>query len=439
MAMVDEPHITGDDYGSNGCLREGAGESLLGDFHRSCPNLRGALMLDLAAVQESIREQKADGWLLYDFRGLNILARRVLGINGDSMLTRRWFYYIPARGEPHKLVHRIEGHALDGIPGSQQVYLRWQELEAGVRMLLAGARTVAMEYVPRNANPYVSRVDAGTVELVRSFGVEVVPSGDLVQRFEACWSDDQWAMHQEAACHTRSAYDVAFRFIAERVRRKESVRETQVQKRILDHFAEHKMVTDHPPICAVGPHSGDPHYAPAPATDAPIREGDFVLIDLWAKLDRPGAVYSDLTWTCFVGSDVPARYREIFEIVARGRDAAIRRVQDAFARKDPLQGWQVDQAARDVIESAGYGDYFCHRTGHSIGQETHGNGANMDNLETREERRVLPRTCFSVEPGIYLPEFGVRSEVNVFIDGQERVHVTGGTPQTDVVALFKGF
>jgi Xaa-Pro aminopeptidase len=253
--------------------------------------------------------------------------------------------------------------------------------------------------------------------------------------FEACWDDDQWAMHLEAARHTRSAFDVAFGFIAERVRQDGSVRETEVQQRILDHFTQHGLVADHLPICAVGPHSGDPHYEPGPAADGTIRAGDFVLIDLWGKVNRPRAVYSDLTWTGFVGKDVPALYENIFRIVAAARDAAIARVREAFQKRRPLQGCEVDQAARDVIEQAGYGSYFCHRTGHSIGQEVHGNGANMDNLETREQRRVLPRTCFSIEPGIYLPEFGVRSEVNVFVDAQANVHVTGGTPQTHVLPL----
>ena len=393
-------------------------------------------MFDLAPLQTAVRQAGLDGWLLYDFRGLNVLARRVLAIPGDAILTRRWFYLIPAEGEPRKLVHRIEPHALDHLPGKAQSYLRWQELEAGVGDLVAGRRRVAMEYVPRNANPYVSRVDAGTVELVRSFGAEVVPSGDLVQQFEASWDDEQWAMHREAEKHTVSAYDVAFGFIAERVRGGGSVRETEVQQRILDHFAAHGLVTDHPPIVGVGPHSGDPHYAPGPGSDTAIREGEFVLIDLWAKLDRPRAVYSDLTRTAFVGREVPARYEEVFQVVRRARDAAIDRVRGAYAAGRPLCGWEVDQAARDVIEAAGYGPYFCHRTGHSIGQETHGNGANMDNLETHEERRVLPRTCFSVEPGIYLPEFGVRSEVNVFIDAGGRVHVTGGPPQEHVPALL---
>jgi Xaa-Pro aminopeptidase len=393
-------------------------------------------MFDLHAIQAAIQQLGFDGWLLYDFRGLNVLARRVLGISNDAILSRRWFYFIPAQGEPRKLVHRIEPHALDGLPGPAQPYLRWQELEAGVASLVTGARRVAMEYVPRNANPYVSRVDAGTVELVRACGPEVVPSGDLVQLFEACWDDDQWAMHQEAARHTRSAFDGAFAFIADQVRSRGAVRETEVQQWILGHFTAHSLVTDHPPICAVGPHSGDPHYAPGPGSDAPIREDDFVLIDLWAKLDRPRAVYSDLTWTAFVGKEVPRRYEDIFQVVARARDAAIAKVRDAFQNRVVLQGWEVDRAARAVIDQVGYGKDFYHRTGHSIGQETHGNGANMDDLETHEERRVLPRTCFSIEPGIYLPEFGVRSEVNVFIDGRSNVHVTGGTPQTCVVALL---
>jgi Xaa-Pro dipeptidase len=393
-------------------------------------------MLDLPAVQNAIRQLGFDGWLLYDFRGLNMLAQRIVGLGPDSHLSRRWFYFIPARGEPKKLVHKIEPRALAKLPGPEQLYLRWQELEAGVGSLVQGSKRVAMEYVPRNANPYVSRVDAGTIELVKSFGVEVLPSGDLIQIFEACWDDDQWAMHLEAAKHTRSAYDVAFAFVAERVRQKGSVLESEVQQRILDHFKSHGCITDHAPICGVNAHSGDPHYSTSPATDTPIREGDFLLVDLWAKLDKPRAVYSDLTRTCFVGKEVPQKYTQIFNIVAAARDAAIQRVRDAFKKGETLQGWQVDQACRDVIDKAGYGQFFCHRTGHSIGQEVHGNGANMDGLETREERRVLPRTCFSVEPGIYLPEFGVRSEVNVFVDAMNGVHVTGGEPQTEVTAVM---
>jgi Xaa-Pro aminopeptidase len=392
-------------------------------------------MFDVAAIQSALQELKVDGWLLYDFRGLNLLARRVVHLPPDKFLSRRWFYFVPARGEPRKLVHRIEPHALDHCPGPATPYLRWQQLEAGVRDVVAGVKTVAMEYVPRNANPYVSRVDAGTIELVRSFGVDIVPSGDLIQMFEACWDDDQWTMHQAAAKLTRTAYDVVWAFIAQRVKRDGSVRETEVQQRIMQHFRDNGLVTDHSPIVGAGPHSGDPHFEPSATDDTPIRAGEFVLVDLWAKLDRPRSVMSDLTRVAYVGPSVPEKYTKVFKIVAAARDAAIQRVRDAFAKGEKLQGWQVDQACRDVIERAGYGDYFIHRTGHSIGEETHGNGANMDNLETHEERRVLPRTCFSVEPGIYLPEFGVRSEVNVFVDKHGQVYVTGGEPQTEVTCI----
>ncbi len=396
-------------------------------------------MFDLSAVQSALQEEKADGWLLYDFRGLNMLARRIVQLPEGQMLSRRWFYYIPAKGEPRKLCHKIEPHALDHLPGTCQTYLRWQELEGGVADLLRGAKRVAMEYMPRNANPYISRVDAGTIELVRAEGVTPIPSGDLIQRFEACWDEDQWAMHLEAAKHTRGAFDAAFGFIAANVRSRGSVLETEVQQCIMDYFKAHDLVTDHPPIVGVGPHSGDPHYSPEPKTDTPIKTGDFVLVDLWAKMNRPRSVISDLTRVGFVGTEVPEKYEKIFQIVMRARDAAIACVREAFSSGKPLLGWQVDRACRDVIDKAGYGPQFCHRTGHSIGQETHGNGANMDDLETHELRRVLPRTCFSVEPGIYLPEFGVRSEVDVFVDAAGKVHVTGGEPQTCVLPILKAF
>jgi Xaa-Pro aminopeptidase len=390
-------------------------------------------VFDLGAVQTAVRDAGLDGWLLYDFRGLNVLAARVAG-TAEGHRTRRWFYFVPADGKPKKLVHRIESSSLDHLPGDDKnVYLKWQELEAGVGRLLAGAKRVAMEYSERNGNPYVSRVDAGTVELVRSFGVEVVSSGDLIQRFEATWDDDQWAMHREAAKHTDAAYGVAWAFIAEEVRQQGYATETAVQARIMKHFTDTGMVTDHPPIVGEGPHSADPHFAPSAETDRRIAPGSFVLIDLWAKLDRPRAVYSDLTRVGYVGDDLPAKVNEVFHVVAAARDAAIARVKRAFPSGEPLRGWEVDGAARDVIERAGYGPYFVHRTGHNIGQETHGNGAHMDGLETREDRRVMRRTCFSVEPGVYLPgEFGVRSEVNVYVDQDGAVHVTGGPLQTEV-------
>ncbi len=393
-------------------------------------------MFDLQAIQSALRDFGFEGWLLHDFRGGNVLARRVLGLDQQEITSRRFYYCIPADGPPRKLTHRIESGVLDHLPGDKTIYLRWQELEAGLAKLLDGMRRVAMEYSPRNAIPYISRTDAGTMELVRELGVEPQPSGDLIQLFEATWDDEQWAMHQEASRHTDAAFGLAWWFIAERVRAGERPRETEVQQLILDHFAQHNLITDHPPIVGVGPHSGDPHYAPGAEHDTAMGEGDFVLIDLWAKLDRPRSVYSDLTRVGFIGRSAPQEYDAVFQIVAAARDAAIATVRAAFADDRALHGWQVDQAARDVIEQAGYGDRFVHRTGHSIGQETHGNGANMDNLETHEERRVMRRTCFSIEPGIYLPEFGVRSEVDVFVDADGQVHVTGGELQRSVVAIL---
>jgi Xaa-Pro dipeptidase len=393
-------------------------------------------MIDVEAIQAAIREFGCDGWLLCDFRGSNVLAQRVLGLAPSDVGSRRYFYAIPARGEPRRLVHRIEQAALDHVPGSKTVYLRWQELEAGLRQLVDGMKTVAMEYSPQNGIPYISRVDAGTVELIRSFGVNVVSSGDLIQVFEAAWDDEQERSHFDAAVHTDSAYARAWKFIANRVREQGAVEEIDVQAEIMQHFAEHEMETYSPPIVAVGPHSGDPHYDTLKGEGTLIREGDFVLVDLWAKLKRPRAVYSDLTRVGFVGKTVPPRYTEIFQIVARARDAAVETVRSAFAAGRAIQGWEVDHAARDVIAAAGYAKQFVHRTGHSIGQEVHGNGANMDDLETHETRRILRRTCFSIEPGIYLPEFGVRLEVDVYIDKTGKVHVTGGDLQSAVVPIL---
>ncbi|HEX3147031.1 MAG TPA: M24 family metallopeptidase [Gemmataceae bacterium] len=391
-------------------------------------------MFDLPAVQAAIRAQGFDGWLLYDFRGSNILAQRVVGLD-EKKLSRRWFYFVPANGEPRKLVHAIEPASLDSLPGKYKtVYRRWQELEAGVGALLAGTKRVAMEYSPRNGNPYIGKIDAGTIEVVRSFGVDVQSSGDLVQQFEATWDDEQEAMHFAAAKVTDAAYGVAWAFIAEKVKAG-GTNELEVQKRIMDHFSEHGCTTYSPPIVGVGPHSGDPHFEPRAEINSTIRPGDFVLIDLWAKLDKPRAVYSDLTRVGYVGMDVPEKYVKVFNIVAAARDAGIECVKRAFTAKRPTSGAEVDDATRAVIEKAGYGDQFTHRTGHNIGQEVHGNGAHIDGLETRDDRRLMPRTCFSIEPGIYLPEFGVRSEIDIYIDGAGTVHVTGGELQTEIVRI----
>ncbi|REJ86574.1 MAG: M24 family metallopeptidase, partial [Planctomycetota bacterium] len=315
-------------------------------------------MFDLAAVQSALTDANLDGWLLYDFRGLNVLATRVLQFPEDSMGSRRWFYWIPATGQPRKLVHRIEDSALDHLPGEKSVYLRWQEFEAGVANLVDGAQRVAMEYSPRNANPYISRIDAGTFELVRSCGVEPVSSGDLIQLFEATWDDAQWEMHLQADRVTDSSFEKAWGFIAERVRADGGVEETAVRDLIMDHFAAHGCETYHPPIVGRGSHSGLPHYETGDGDDTRIREGDFVLIDQWCKLSQPRSVYSDVTRTGFVGESVPEEYTKVFRIVAAARDAGIAVVQEAFAAGREIQGWEVDDAVRKVIDDAGYGQFF---------------------------------------------------------------------------------
>ena len=388
--------------------------------------------MDIHAIQSALGDAQIDGWLLYDFRGLNPLAVRIAEIPEGGHRTRRWFYLIPAQGEPQKLVHGIETAALDHLPGETQTYSRWQELERHLAKMLADMPVVAMEYSPRAANPYISRVDAGTIELVRSFGVDVVSSGDLIQQFEAALSDDQIASHLAAAKLTEEAFRIAWRFIADQIRAHGETNEVAVRDSILQHFENSGLVTDHSPIVAVGSNGGDPHYETGTGRVTTIRQGDFVLVDLWAKQDRPDGVYSDLTRVAVVGDVVPAAIAAVFAIVAEARDAAIQRVRDAFEQGQPLFGWQVDRAARDVIEAAGYGAAFVHRTGHSIGAETHGNGTHMDEFETHDERRLLPRTLFSIEPGIYLPEFGIRSETNLLIDARGAVQITGGELQREV-------
>ncbi|MCK4774086.1 MAG: aminopeptidase P family protein, partial [Candidatus Krumholzibacteria bacterium] len=287
-------------------------------------------------------------------------------------------------------------------------------------------KRVAMEYSPRNAIPYVSKVDGGTIDLVKGAGVEVASSGDLIQFFEATLSDEQWQSHVDTEKLTTQAFDLCWQTIAEGVGAGTPRTETEVQKVILDHFEKHDLIPDHPPIVAVGPHSGDPHFEPTPDRDVPVAEGELVMIDLWARLNKPKAVFSDITRMGYVGSSVPEKYAKIFDIVAAARDAAIDLIRDRFAAGKELRGWEVDDAAREVIEKAGYGQYFVHRTGHSIGEDLHGNGTHMDNLETHDDRLVLPNTLFSIEPGIYTDEFGVRLEVNVFVDGSGGVLVTGG-------------
>jgi Xaa-Pro dipeptidase len=381
-------------------------------------------MPPIPSIQTELRSAGLDGWLFYDFHHRDPIAARVLGLQG-GMGTRRWFYLIPSRGVPRKLVHRIESSALDTLPGRKVTYASLDELTRNLRKMLDGCRQVAMQYSPRNAIPYVSMVDAGTVELVRAQGCKVVSSADLVQRFEACWSAAQYRSHLQAGRAIHQIIRGAFAHAASHARARQSkLTECDLQQWILRGFRAAGVITDEPPIIAVNAHAGDPHYEPRAKGSSRIRAGDLLLLDVWGKMDRPGSVYYDVTWVGYLGREVPAKYAKVFAVVAAARDRAIQFVQESLAAGRAVQGWQVDRAAREVIRRAGYGKYFVHRTGHSIGQEVHGSGANMDSLETHDDRRLLPRTCFSIEPGIYLPAFGVRSEVNVYIDGR-RARVTG--------------
>ena len=370
----------------------------------------------VSEIQQVLCEHGIDGWLFYDFRGSDPLGYRVLLLDPTMHVTRRWYYWIPAEGNPRKLLHRIEPHVLDLLPGVSAEYVSWEQQRQLLGQMLSGSRQIAMQYSPMNAVPYVSRVDAGTMELVRSFGIEVVSSGDLIQLFEARWTDRQLESHQFAAAALRRIVDEAFTHVRESLTQGKGLTEYGLQQFILSRIRDAGMVTSSAPIAAVDEHSADPHYGPPAAGSATISRDNLVLIDLWAKQAISGAVYADITWTAFAGSTVPEKHRAVFDIVRRGRDAALEFVRARIRAGQHPYGYEVDRACRDVIHAAGYGMQFVHRTGHSIGEEVHGNGANIDGLETQDTRRVLPRTCFSIEPGIYLPgEFGVRSELDVYL------------------------
>ncbi len=384
----------------------------------------------LHEIQYALQEETLDGWLFYDFRGSDPLAYRILGLDETELSTRRWYYFIPAEGAPIGLVSSIEPYRLDRLPGPKLPFFTWQQHAERLTELLRNRRRIAMQYSPGNAIPYISRVDAGTIETIRQLGVEVVSSADLVQRFEAVWTQEQWHSHRRAATVVRQTVDAAFGYLSDNA----PVSEYQVQQFILDCFAQHGLTTYYPPVVAINAHSADPHYTPRAEQTALIRPGDFVLIDLWAK--EPDGVYADITWTGFMGKVVPGRYQEIFQLVREARDAALAFVKERVTSGQAFFGHEVDAVSRSVITTAGYGDQFFHRTGHSIGTEVHGNGANMDGVETRDTRRVLPYTCFSVEPGIYLAgDFGVRSEVDVYITKDEAI-VTGDPVQTEVIPIL---
>jgi len=379
--------------------------------------------MDLSAIQSTLRERNIDAWLFYDHHHRDPIAYRVLGLPSELMVTRRWFYLIPSQGDPVKLVHKIEAGHLDSLPGSKRQYSGWQELFDNIKAMLASYRDIAMQYSPNNIVFTISLVDAGTIELLRGLGKNVVSSADLVAQFEATWTDEQIKTHFAARDSVDSIVAEAFKEIGRRVRNGGAT-EHGVQQWFMEAFRRENLLTDDPPIVAANANAGNPHYEPRADHPVPIREGDLVLLDVWGKKNTPAAVYYDVTWMAFVGSSPSARQREVFEVVRDARDAGVKTVSDAIAAGRRIAGWEVDRATRGYIKSKGYGDYFIHRTGHSIGTDVHSNGANMDDLEIHDERQLLPNSCFSIEPGIYLPEFGVRSEVNMLVR-QKSAEVTG--------------
>ena len=397
--------------------------------------------MDLAAIQAALGERGIDAWLFYDHHHHDPLAYKVLGLSPELHVTRRWFYLIPAEGEPRKLNHRVEPLHLSALPGEQRHYGAWTEMWDELRQMLRPHQRVAMQYSPNNQIMYVSLVDGGTLELVRGFGVEVVSSADLIALFEATLSPEQMASHFAARDAMDDIMEACFRWIGERLSSSTmpagspggGTHEFEVQQWLAGAFERAGLVTDDLPIVAVNINSGNPHYSPAQSNSMPIRRGDLVLIDMWAKKKTPDAVYYDITWTGFAGNAPSERVREVFQVVREARDLGIATVQQALASGAKLHGWEVDAAVRGSIELAGLGRHFVHRTGHSIGTEVHGNGANMDNLETRDEREIIPHTLFSIEPGIYLPEFGIRSEIDMLVhDGSAEVT---GRVQKEIVLI----
>ncbi len=393
--------------------------------------------MNLERIQEALRAEMCDGWLFYDFRKSNPIAYQVLELPLDEMYTRRWFYFVPADGAPVALVSAVESHVLHSLPGVHLVFHTWQEMHEHLSSFLPGGGRVAMEYSPMNAIPYIARVDAGTLELVRSFHVNVVSSANLSQRFVAQLSAAQMQNHRDAGRRLIAAKDVLFTQLGSDLQSGVVLDEYQVQQRFVALIEQTGLIVPEPPIVGVNANSGNPHYEPTSLLSSPIRRGDLLLFDFWARFPQDDAIYADYTWVAFAGTrdEIPARQREIFELVRTARDTGIAFIRERIAAGERVEGRQADDVTRAVIARAGYGDYFVHRTGHSITTFEHGNGANLDNFETQDERVLLPNTCCSVEPGIYLPEFGIRSEVNLLILEND-AEVTGVPAQEEIVPLL---
>ena len=407
--------------------------------------------MNLGSVQDYLRQQQVDGWLLYNFRDLNPIAVSVAELAWPG--TRRWFLWIPAQGSPRWLVHAIEGQvAQDAEPqlrGDVLQYVSWQEMADRLRELLGGdpdGMRVLMEYSRNNAIPYISRIDAGIKELIDGLGVEILSSADVAQLALAVLSPEQVAGHRKAAAVCLAAKDAGFDLIAQRLYKNEAVNEYEVQQLIADYFRQHGMEPT-PCIVAVNANAADPHYFPSANVHSPIRRGDVVLIDLWSRrTGDPSACFADCTWTAFCGEKTPESVAGIFDIVRHARDRAVEFIQQRIDAGHPVYGYEVDDACRQVIAEAGFGEYFIHRTGHSLGVAEHYLGVNIDNLETQDRRELLPGLMFTVEPGIYLPDFnfdgspspkglGIRSEINCVMHG-DGVEVTTLPLQTEVRPLL---
>ena len=386
-------------------------------------------MIDIREVQEQLRQANLDGWLLYDFQGLNPIAKKLVGLQA-GMLTRRWYYWIPKQGQPSVLCHRIEQFGFANLNTQVRTFKSWQEMVETLKQMLEGHNTIAMEYSPLCSIPYVSRVDAGTVEAVESLGKKVTSSADLVQYFQSRWSQQQAEMHLEASRLLMSILFETFTLVGDGVQRGNRLTEFAVQQAMMEKFRRGGLTTFSPPIVAVNANSGNPHYEPSEASSEEIRRGDLLLIDLWGKLDKPESVYADYTWVAYLGRTIPEKMLNIWQIVSGARDVGVAFVKANYPSKK-TQGWQVDNVVRAYITDRGFGDFFIHRTGHNIGEDDHGTGANMDSLETKDERHLVANTCFSIEPGIYLPEFGIRSEVNIYLE-DDAVLVTGDPIQKEI-------
>ncbi len=372
------------------------------------------MSLDIGAVQAALAAEGLDAWLLYDFHGSNPVSYRLAGMGGAGHLaTRRWYYLIPRTGEPLALVHAIERHNLDHLPGAKIVYAGREQLQAGLTTLLKGRARVAMEYSPNCAIPYVSRVDAGTIELVRSLGAEVVSSGDLIQQFEARWSDAAIETHRSASEKLYRIKDQAFEEVARRLRDGIPTTEYDIQQKMVGWFRDEGMVADSAPCVSAQENAGNPHYLATAAEHRIIHKDELVLLDLWGKLNQPASVYADITWIGFTGPNVPEKMVKAFAAICGARDAAVDTIQEGARAGREVRGFEADKAARKVMIDAGYQDAILHRTGHSLGENVHGNGAHLDDYETHDERRLIPGSGFTIEPGLYFKDFGVRTEINM--------------------------